>query len=59
VKIAAIEKVDDGKTIKVSAENNSFSLKIDDIKKEVILEIDDVRTNKFIAEKKNDEIYME
>jgi hypothetical protein len=49
VKNAKIEKIDNGKTIKVSAENKSLSLKLNDKNTEVILEIDDHRTNKFTA----------
>ena len=49
VKNAEIEKVDKGKTIIVSTENSSFSLKINDKNTEVVLEIGDVRTDKFMA----------
>jgi hypothetical protein len=50
VKNAKIEKIDNDKTIEVSAENKYLSLKLDDKNTEVILEIDYHRTNKeFIA----------
>jgi hypothetical protein len=49
VKKAKFEKIDNGKTIKASAENKSILLKLDDKNTEVILEIDNVRTNKFTA----------
>src|SRR5659263_235012 len=46
---AKIEKIDNGKTIKLSAEKNYLSLKLNDGKNEINLEIDDVRANKFIV----------
>jgi hypothetical protein len=46
---ARIEKIDDSKTIKVSTEKNSLTLKLDDKNTEAILEIDDGRTIKLIA----------
>ncbi len=53
VKTAKMEKIDDGKTIKVSIEKNSLSLKLNDEKTEVNLKIDDGRTDKFIVKKEN------
>lgn len=53
---AKIEKIDDGKTIKVSTEKNSLSLRLNDKKTEVILEIDDSRTGNFMAETENNEL---
>lgn len=50
VDIAQIEKVND-KSIKVSLENNSVLLKLNDEKTRVILEIDNVRTDELIARK--------
>ena len=44
-----IEKIDNGSTIKISAEKNSILLKLNDEKNKVTLKIDDVRTNEFIA----------
>ncbi len=56
VKTAKIEKIDDGKTIRVSDEKNFISLKLNDKKCEVILEIEVGRTDKFIAMIENDEL---
>lgn len=50
VNIAQIEKIND-KSIKVSLENNSVLLKLNDEKNRVILEIDNVRTDELIARK--------
>lgn len=47
--IGNIEKIDNGSTIKISAEKNSILLKLNDEKNKVTLEIDDVRTDEFIA----------
>lgn len=49
VKIEKIEKIDNGKTIKVFTDKNLILLKLNDIKTEVILEINDGRTYKLIA----------
>lgn len=46
---ANIEKIDDGRTIIISAENKSLSLKCNDEKTMVNLIIDDFRTYEFIA----------
>lgn len=54
VKNAKIEKTDDNKTIKLFTGKNSTSLKLND--NEVILEIDDVRTDKFTAKMENDKL---
>jgi hypothetical protein len=56
VKSAKIEKIDNDKTIKISTERNSLSLKLDNKIKEVIMEIDGHRTNKFIANVDDDEL---
>jgi hypothetical protein len=58
VKTAKIGKFDIGKTIKVYTEKNSLSLKLNDKKTEVLLEIGDVRirTNEFMAKMENDEL---
>lgn len=53
VKTAKITKFDEGKTLKVSTEKASISLKLNDKETEFILEIDDLRTNKFIAKLEN------
>ncbi|HMB44778.1 MAG TPA: hypothetical protein VKL21_03045 [Candidatus Methanoperedens sp.] len=51
VKMAKIEKVDDGTTIRISTEKNSLSLKLNDDKTRVTLEIDDGRTHEFTVMK--------
>lgn len=56
VKTAKIEKVDNGRTIKVYTEKNYISLKLIDEKTNVNLEIDDGRTAKLIAKKENDKL---
>ncbi len=56
VKKAKIEKIDDGKTIKLSAENNHISLKLNNEKTRVNIEIDDGRTDEFIVKKENGEL---
>jgi len=53
---AKIEKIDDGRTIKISTEKNSLSLRLNDEKTEAILEIDDGRTYKFEAEMEDDKL---
>lgn len=52
VKMAKIEKIDDGTTVRVSTKKNSLSLKLNDDKTKVILEIDDGRTHEFTVEDK-------
>ncbi len=49
VKTAIIEKIDNDKTIKVSAGKNYISLSLNNEKTKVNLEIDDGRTDEFIA----------
>jgi hypothetical protein len=56
VKTAKIEKIDNGKTVIVSTEKNSLSLKLNDKETEVILKIDDARTDRFIAKLEKDEL---
>lgn len=53
VERAKIEKIDEGRTIKVSTGNNSLLLILNNNKNEVSLKIDDVRTDEFIANMKN------
>ncbi|MCX9009880.1 MAG: phage tail protein [Candidatus Methanoperedens sp.] len=53
VKTAKIEKIDDGRAVKVSAGNNYLSLKLGDGKTEVNLKTDDGRTDKFIVKMEN------
>ncbi len=53
VKTAKIEKIDDGKTIKVSTEMNSLSIRLNDEKTRVTLSIDDDRTDEFIVKTEN------
>lgn len=51
-----IEKIDDGKTIRLSFENNFLSLKLNDDETKVILKIADVRTDEFIAKTEKDKL---
>jgi len=53
VKTAEIEKIDGGRTIKVSTGNKSLSLSLNDEKTKVNLKIDNNRTYEFIAKKEN------
>ncbi len=53
VENAKIEKIDDGKTIRLSFENNFLSLKLSDDKTKVRLKIDDGRADKFITKTEN------
>ncbi len=53
VKTAKIEKIDDGKTIRVSVEKNFLSLSLNNEKTKVNLKIDDGRTNEFIVKTMN------
>jgi hypothetical protein len=53
VKTAKIEKIDDGKTIRVSVEKNYLSLSLNNEKTKAILTIDDVRADEFIAKTMN------
>lgn len=59
VTMADIKKINDGKTIKISSENNSLLLRLNNKKSKVILEIDAVRADKFdvIENDKKFEIY--
>lgn len=52
-KTAKIEKIDDGRTIRVSLDKNYLSLRLNNEKTNVILEIDDNRTDELLVEKKN------
>ncbi len=53
VKTANIEKIDDGKTIRVSSEENNILLKLNDEKTKVNLKINDGRTDEFISKTEN------
>jgi hypothetical protein len=53
-KNAKIEKFDNGATIKVSTDKNIISPKLDNKKTEVVMEVDNKQTNKFIAKMEND-----
>jgi|GEM_PF-2210253 len=53
---AKIEKIDDGKSIKASHEDNLISIKINDRKTEAILEINTLRKHKFRVIEENEEI---
>jgi uncharacterized protein YjbI with pentapeptide repeats len=56
VETAKIEKINDDTIIKMFTEKESLFLKLNDKKTEVVLEIDDDRTIKFIADVGNDEL---
>ena len=56
VKTAKIEKIDNGKTIKVSTQKNYLLLKLNNEQTEVNLEIDDVRTDKFVVKIENSKL---
>jgi hypothetical protein len=56
VKKAKIGKIGMGTTVKVSGEKNSLSLKLNDKNTKVILEIDDLRRDEYIAKMEKDEI---
>ncbi len=53
VKAGKIEKIDEGRTIRISTEKNSLSLTLNVEKTKMNLEIDDVRTDGFPAKMKN------
>ena len=55
-KTAKIEKIDGGKTILVSTEINSLSLKLNDEKTKVNLTINDNRTDEFIVRMNNNKL---
>ena len=55
---AKIEKIDGGKTILVSTEINTLSLKLNDEKTKVNLTINDNRTDEFIVRMKNSKLYI-
>jgi len=52
-KTAMIEKSEDGKTLKATAERNSFLIKINDKKSEALLEVNEVKINTLKAEAEN------
>lgn len=56
VKSAKFEKIDNGKTIKISTENNSLSLRLDDNKTKVDVKTEDGRRDEFIAKMENDRL---
>ena len=56
VKTENINKIDDGKTIIVSNQEKIISLKLNDEKTKVNLEIDGIRLNEFTVATKNDEL---
>ena len=56
VKTAKIEKIEKGRTIKVSTEKNYLTLKLNDEQTEVNLEIDDGRTDKFVVKIENSKL---
>jgi hypothetical protein len=56
VRTATIEKINDGKTIRVTNGEKFLSLNLNDEKKNVNLEIDDGRTDEFIVKIENGEL---
>lgn len=56
IETAKIEKIDDDKTIRVSIEKSSLSLRLNDRKTKVNLEIDDGRTYEFTVRTENGEL---
>jgi|GEM_PF-5928261 len=56
VTIAKIEKIDDGKTLRIYSETNSISLRLTDDKTKVNLKIDDGRTDDFVAKMEGKEL---
>jgi len=56
VKEAQIDKIDNGKTIRITGGNNSISLSLNVDNTEVNLKIDDNRTDKFFVKVENGEI---
>ena len=56
VRTAKIEKIEDGQIIKVSFENNSLFLRLNDEKTKVHLKIADGRTAEFIVKTENDKL---
>ncbi|MFZ3383907.1 MAG: hypothetical protein WA144_08280 [Candidatus Methanoperedens sp.] len=55
---AKIEKIDAGKTIKVSNEKKFLSISLNDKKTKINLKIDDGRTDEFIVRAKNGELFI-
>ncbi len=58
VKTAKIRKIDGGRTIKVSTEKNFILMSLNDEKTKINLEIDDGRTDKFIAKMENSKLNL-
>lgn len=58
IETAIIEKINNGKTIKVSTQNNYLSLKLNDEQTEVNLEIDDGRSDKFVVKIVNNKLNL-
>ena len=56
IKAAKIEKIDEGKTIKVFNQKNHISLKLNDEQTEVNLEFDDGRTDKLFVKIENNKL---
>ncbi len=56
LKTAKIEKIDNGKTIRVSTEKNFLLLKLNNEKTKLNIEIDDGRADEFITKTKNDKL---
>ncbi len=56
IKGAKIEKIDNGRTIIISTEKNSLSLRLDDEKTKVSLKVDNVRNEVFAVKTENSEL---
>ncbi|PWB50027.1 MAG: hypothetical protein C3F06_13055 [Candidatus Methanoperedenaceae archaeon] len=56
VRTAKTDKIDDGKTIKITSGRNFLSLRLNDKKNNVNLEINDIRTDEFIVKVENGEL---
>jgi hypothetical protein len=53
---AEIEKIENGRTIRIYFENNYLTLELNDGETKAILKIGNVRTDEFIAKKENDKL---
>ncbi len=58
LKTATIDKINNDTTINISAEKNCISLSLDDEKSKVILTIDNVRIDEFIAKTENGKLKL-
>lgn len=58
IETAEIEKIDGGRTIRLSFKNNFLSLTLNDWKNRVNIKIDDGRTDEIVARTVNDKLYI-